>query len=1241
MLLRNEAASADGAKRSGVENADDQGLALAGNSWRRVVFASGRHALSVKVVSMAAATISSIFVYATFAFLDAYWREQHASGNSPVSFNATQATPFSNASIRAPLQSNGLLWGLLGILSAYTVLVGVFVFLGPLLVTLRLHLLKFKMCGLALLLPALLPVVWAANLLLVGRPPGRAARRAELLTSFAYIGFATLLIATVGRCIISPMRSQLRGYILRPLLVAFVSLTATQGVAAIGSSFLLPWFASASRFERVIIRLIVFPLISEAILTAVRLVCRVSFTPSLASQYTIMWLTPPLLATSLLGRLLATNLSSLGEAIALAIMIALIERGMRFTMPSRDFAAEQCLKACNWGQARGRARDALPDMAAAQSQADSGAGTPMIAIHEQNQQVQAGDTAQDFFLPSVHQHAAPVAPMMPLAAHVNQPENSASAVAAGASSGAAVVGAQRGESDINDPTMPITASGRDSSMHLVELHPRDESLRSELSATGSAASASDSPEFSSAAAAASDAHHLPSQPPYASSTARHGSKQKRTSAEASLLAVDALKDRSAGDPGSRGHSMTSVPSWTNGSMSGGVVAFRGDRASPVFARGDAASETPSLTPQAAGDASPSNTAHSRGSMPPLHPSVHSPASSATANTNGSSEPSPMHARSPASSHAAPTEGARLTIATSVPMVNIPARPIRSADAQVQVADEDGGSSSMPLWKVWHTRRWNHFQNAYLEVDTLSEDVGIMVSLPLALLFRLPPEPGALPLSAEAVVLRVVLQLVIELLTELAPVMVMLLMRACSTIPAQPVSASYLARKVLKLPALRNAEIISTPTGIQLRLQDTPGTGGRKRGAPRKRKSPNAAMPVLLGTVAAKRAAKNRTKIGARSAASTSQRVAPLLEPLQIEDDDAAGVPASEKKAAGPSLWAEAARDVTEVQPASDTPAEQSPSVEAHAATRTQSMDMHDHIELAGPSARVESPQPEPLSGGGQVSEAASHVEGVAQSSQGVELPNASDDSVLTAGTSATPRTVATPGKTKRMLFGFGRRASRAAGMDKSFSPAAAAAWYLTSPHPNRRRSSAGSASTAFSAFGPLNCCERNCPAYAAACDDIHCGCHELRACWSQVTCRNMCACSCLPEHLRRVVCHGPNCSSMESQKGESCCCSRTPRNASNCCVSLLKAPMFMFLARSWRLFLGCCLTPWDRAVLRESSIALRRIWAEDMAVERASLWQPFKLTTVTVQYMTHHANESSMNRCVRPSETCLMTLTLR
>ncbi len=38
-----------------------------------------RHALSVKAVSMAAATISSIFVYATFAFLDAYWREQRKS----------------------------------------------------------------------------------------------------------------------------------------------------------------------------------------------------------------------------------------------------------------------------------------------------------------------------------------------------------------------------------------------------------------------------------------------------------------------------------------------------------------------------------------------------------------------------------------------------------------------------------------------------------------------------------------------------------------------------------------------------------------------------------------------------------------------------------------------------------------------------------------------------------------------------------------------------------------------------------------------------------------------------------------------------------------------------------------------------------------------------------------------------------------------------------------------------------
>jgi hypothetical protein len=109
-------------------------------------------------------------------------------------------------------------------------------------------------------------------------------------------------------------------------------------------------------------------------------------------------------------------------------------------------------------------------------------------------------------------------------------------------------------------------------------------------------------------------------------------------------------------------------------------------------------------------------------------------------------------------------------------VSVAAVPVPSANAQVQVAPDDGHASSLPLWRVWHSRRWNHFQNAYLEVDNLSEDVGIMVSLPLALLFRLPPEPGTMPLTGSQVVLRVFLQLLIELLTELAPVITVVLCR---------------------------------------------------------------------------------------------------------------------------------------------------------------------------------------------------------------------------------------------------------------------------------------------------------------------------------------------------------------------------------------------------------------------------------------------------------------------------------
>ena len=62
----------------------------------------------------------------------------------------------------------------------------------------------------------------------------------------------------------------------------------------------------------------------------------------------------------------------------------------------------------------------------------------------------------------------------------------------------------------------------------------------------------------------------------------------------------------------------------------------------------------------------------------------------------------------------------------------------------------------------HLKAWTGF----MQLETVAEDVGILFSLAIALLLRVPPTPGAAPLTVSEVALRVAVQYAIELLTDI-------------------------------------------------------------------------------------------------------------------------------------------------------------------------------------------------------------------------------------------------------------------------------------------------------------------------------------------------------------------------------------------------------------------------------------------------------------------------------------------
>ena len=74
----------------------------------------------------------------------------------------------------------------------------------------------------------------------------------------------------------------------------------------------------------------------------------------------------------------------------------------------------------------------------------------------------------------------------------------------------------------------------------------------------------------------------------------------------------------------------------------------------------------------------------------------------------------------------------------------------------------------------NTRMWTSF----MLLDTLLEDVAILLALPLSLLIRQPPAPGEAPLDAGTIVFRVFIQWFLELIVDLVPAIAYFVMARC-------------------------------------------------------------------------------------------------------------------------------------------------------------------------------------------------------------------------------------------------------------------------------------------------------------------------------------------------------------------------------------------------------------------------------------------------------------------------------
>ena len=85
--------------------------------------------------------------------------------------------------------------------------------------------------------------------------------------------------------------------------------------------------------------------------------------------------------------------------------------------------------------------------------------------------------------------------------------------------------------------------------------------------------------------------------------------------------------------------------------------------------------------------------------------------------------------------------------------------------------------------------------AFLIADTMGEDIGILASLPLALLFRLPASTGGRPISPSEIVTRVLIQYALEFMTDIGPALGFWLGTVVCGVRFAPVTSKMVAKAV--------------------------------------------------------------------------------------------------------------------------------------------------------------------------------------------------------------------------------------------------------------------------------------------------------------------------------------------------------------------------------------------------------------------------------------------------------------
>jgi len=145
--------------------------------------------------------------------------------------------------------------------------------------------------------------------------------------------FIQIVPAVVGPYVYQPIFGDLMK---SPVKLSILSILLTVAVALIVLDVLTPMFAKADSLTRILIRVIAFPLLIEIPAGAVRVAARYWLSDGFPLQRILLALLGPVMLSSIVGRFLTTNMESIGETFAVAILLSLVEVLMRSTMLWRD-----------------------------------------------------------------------------------------------------------------------------------------------------------------------------------------------------------------------------------------------------------------------------------------------------------------------------------------------------------------------------------------------------------------------------------------------------------------------------------------------------------------------------------------------------------------------------------------------------------------------------------------------------------------------------------------------------------------------------------------------------------------------------------------------------------------------------------------------------------------------------------------------------------------------------------------